>query len=256
MKIVISFLALALASGAFAAESSPPAMFRLYQTDVPPATAAEFYAVQREIAEVYKTNQAPIPRTVWTSLSAEAGSSLASGSRFMMKVPIAGITALTESSWLSQQGTPASRSARDARFRAASGTGTGKIITEVPELIWDPSPGVPEPFGVLWTYSVKVGKAAAFIEYMKQAAEVTKKAGQPKRMSSHRVSFGGDINEFSILVEYTSLADLPTPAAFTAAIGGPANLAAYYQQQGELIHSVHRDIVRFRPEFSHVKAGK
>ena len=44
-------------------------MSRLTIVDIPPDTSAEFYAVQRDTAEIYQANKAPMPRLAWTSLT-------------------------------------------------------------------------------------------------------------------------------------------------------------------------------------------
>ena len=85
MKIVSIFLALALT--AVAAET-PPKMSRVNFVNVPADSAAEYYAVQRDTAEVYKANKAPFPRLCWTSLTGEP--------TFVSMFPLSGIDKLND----------------------------------------------------------------------------------------------------------------------------------------------------------------
>src|SRR3954463_6172308 len=206
MKTIVMFLALALT--AFAAEK-PPSMSRLTAVEVPADSSAEFFAVQRETAEIYKANKAPIPRLAWRSLTGE--------STFYTLVPLAGLDKLTERTWLSPQGEEEPRHAPQARLRKAAGPSTIKIITLQEEATWDPTPeGAPEAFATLFTFSVKPGKVADFIALMKEATEVTKKIGKAKSVYLNRVSYGGDGYEFSVYQSYDSLADIPAPNVFHA----------------------------------------
>jgi hypothetical protein len=244
MKTVTLFLALALTA---VAADSPPSLSRLFQVEVPADSAAEFYAVQREIADIYKTNQAPISRIAWTSLTGEP--------RFYTMVPLSGLDKLDERTWLSQQGEERPRQARQARLRKATGPSTTKIFALQKEPTWDPTPqGAPEAFGTVSIYSVKSGKVADFLALMKEATEVTKKIGKAKCVYVNRLSYGGDSYEFVVFTGYDSLADIST-GAFRAAMGDAA-YKTYFEKMGATIQSVRRDIIRFRPEFSYLPPAK
>lgn len=244
MKSVALFLALALT--AFAADPAPR-MSRLYVVEVPADSAAEFYAVQRETAEIYKANKAPIPRLCWTSLTGEP--------TFVNVMPLTGIDKLGERTWLSQQGEERDRQARSARLRKAGGHATTKIITAEDEAGWDPAPQAPPAaFVSVSIYSVKPGKAADFLALMKEATAVTKKIGKAKGVFVARVGYGGDTSEYHVVTAYDSLADVASQGGFRAAMGDSA-YTAFLKKIGETINSRQRDLYRFRPEFSYLPAN-
>lgn len=239
MKIVSMLLVFALSALA----QNQPRMSRLYHVEVPAESAAEFYAVQRETAEVYKKNKAPIPRYAWTSLTGEL--------TFHYMVPLAGLDQLNERTWLSQQGDEQARQARTTRLRRASGTMKAEVVTAQAEATWAPNPQAPpDKFLVVATYSVKPGKVAEFTAMLKEVNEVVKKLGKAKNIYVHRVSYGGDGYEFHVATGYDSLADIPAQQAFRTAMG--SGYDAYVQKIGATVNSLRREIVRYRPEFSYV----
>lgn len=243
MKIVSMFLALALT--AFAAESTPR-LSRLYVAEVPADSAAEFYAVQRETADIYKANKAPMPRLCWTTITGVA--------KFVNVMPLEGLDKLGERTWLSQQGEEMSRQARTSRLRKATGDSTTKVIADVEEAGWNPAPGAaPSPYISVSIYSIKPGKAADFIALMKEATAIVKKLGKAKGVYVGRVNYGGDTGEYHVVTGYASLADIASQGDFRAAMGETA-YAAYIKKIGEVVNSRHRDIYRFRPEFSYIPA--
>jgi len=240
MKIVSMFLALALTAVA----QTTPRMSRLTQVEVPADSSAEFYAVQRETADIYKANKAPSPRLAWTSLTGER--------MFYTLMPLSGLDQLNERTWLSQQGEEAPRQARQARLRKATGPSTVKIVTTQEEPTWDPTPqGAPDAFATVAIYSVKPGKTTDFLALMKEATAATQKVGKAKSVYVERVNFGGDGYEFHVVHGYDSLADISSPGAFRTAMGDTA-YNAYIEKMSATINSVRREIVRFRPEFSYV----
>ena len=243
MKIVSIFLALALT--AVAAET-PPKMSRVTSVNVPADSAAEYYAVQRDTAEVYKANKAPFPRLCWTSLTGEP--------TFVSMFPLSGIDKLNDPTWLSQQGDERSRQDRFSRLRNTNSHSTSKIVTDEDDAGWNPTPnGAPAAFASVSHYSVKSGKTADFLALIKEATATHKKIGKAKSVWVGRVSYGGDINEFYVVVGYASLADLSSGVAFRTAMGETA-YNAFFKKMGETINSRQRNILRFRPEFSYVPA--
>lgn len=244
MKTVAIFLALALTA---IAADNPPRMSRLYGVEVPADSAADFFAVQRETAEVYKANKAPISRLAWTSLTGE--------SMFYYLVPLEGIDKLNERTWLSQQGEEPVRQARQARLRKATGPSTTKIITIQEDSTWDPNPkSGPQAFATITIYSVKPGKVADFLALMKEATEVTKKVGKAKCVYVNRLNFGGDAYEFTVYQGYDSLADI-SAGAITRAAMGDAAYTAFVEKMGATISTLRREIIRYRPEYSYVPAN-
>lgn len=240
MKIVSLFLALALTGVA----QTTPRLSRVTQTEVPADSMAEFYAVQRETAEVYKANQSPSARLAWTSLTGERS--------FVTVTALSSLAQVGEPTWLSKQGDEATRQARQARLRKASGSSTVKIISEQEEAVWNPTPqAAPSPFATVAIYSVKAGKASDFVALMKEATETTKKIGKAKNVYVARVSYGGDAYEYHVVLGYDSLADISSMSAFRTAMGEDA-YKAYVEKIGATINSVRREILRFRPEFSYL----
>ena len=242
MKIISMLLVFAVTALA----QNPPRMYRMYHVDVPADSAAEFYAVQRDTAAVYKNNKAPMPRMAWTNITGEP--------TFHYLVPLASLDKLDDRTWLSQQGTEAARQARTARLRKATGVMRTEILTAQEELTWSPNPQAPpDKFLVVTSYSVKPGKVAEFTALLKESNEVWKKLGKVRNIFVNRVSFGGDGYEFGVAAGYDSLADVPTMAAFRTAMGNDYN--AYVQKMGAAIHSLRREIVRYRPEFSYIPSN-
>jgi hypothetical protein len=240
-KSVCLFLVLALS--AFGAESAPK-LSRLTEVEVPADSSAEFYAVQRETAEVYKTNKAPIARLAWTTLTGK--------SRLYTLVDIEGLDKLGEPTWLSKQGEETVRQSRQARLRKATGPSNSKVISAEADLMWDPTPeGGPEAYAVVTMYTVKPGKVSAFLALMKENGELTKKLGKAKCTYVSRVAFGGDVYQFTIYNGYDSLADIPGAGAARAALGEDA-YRAFWDKMGAVIDSSSRDIIRYRPEYSYI----
>jgi len=241
MKLAPLFLALAVSA---LAADTPPQLSRLAIIDVPADSSAEFYAVQRETAEVYKANKAPIPRMAWTSLTGEQ--------RFFTLVPLAGLDKMSEPTWLSQQGDERSRQGRQSRLARTHAAMTTKLIADQTSVTWDPTPqGGPDPYAVVVTYNVKPSKVADFLALIKEANEITKKMGKAKSIYVSRVSFGGDSYDFFVVFGYASLADITPGSAFRTTMGETA-YTTHNQKLAQTINSVHRDILRFRPEFSYV----
>jgi hypothetical protein len=245
MKLVSMFLALATAAGVATAAENAPKLSRLYEVEVAAQSSAEFYAAQREIAEVYRTNKGPHARLAWTTLTGEA--------KFYYLVPLAGLDKITERTWLSQQGEEGARQSRSTRLRNSSGPLSNRILSEQPGPTWDPTPdGAPDAFAVISTYVVKPGKVADFLALAKEATEATKKAGKAKSVYVTRVNFGGDAYEFNVVHGYAALGDI-TYGALREAMGQAA-YEAYTKKMGETISSLRREIIRYRPEFSYLPA--
>ena len=239
MKIVSMLVVFALTALA----QGQPRMSRLYHVEVPADSAAEFYAVQRETAEVYKKNKAPLARLAWTSLTGEPS--------FHYMVPLTGLDKLDDRTWLSQQGDEMARQARTARLRKSSGVMQSQVVTAQDDISWNPNPQAPpSKFLVVAIYSVKPGKVAEFTALIKEVNEVVKKMGKAKANHVLRVAYGGDGYEFHVATAYDSLADIPAQAAFRAAMGDGYN--GYVQKLGATVNSLRREIVRFRPEFSYI----
>ena len=246
MKTVSMFLALALA--AFAADT-PPVMSRLHVVDIPNDSAAEFAAVQRDIAQVYKDNNAPLPRLAWTSLTGT--------SKFVSVAPLAGLDKMNERTWLSQQGEEYVRQARSARLRKASGQATTKIITDVADVKWEATPGAdPSPFIAVSIYEVKPGKTGDFSALVKQLSEAVKKVGKAKSFYVARTSYGASWGEYHIVTGYASLADIPTSGTALRAAMGEAAYTTWSEKLNTTINSAERDLYRFRPEYSYLPAKK
>jgi hypothetical protein len=189
MKIVSLFLALALTA---TAADTATRLSRLYVAEVPADSAAEFYAVQRETAEIYRTNKAPMPRLCWTSVTGAP--------TFVNVMPLSRLDQLRERTWLSQQVEENSRQSRTARLRKASGSATTKIITDVEEAGWNPTPqAAPSPYVTVSVYNIKAGKSADFIALMKEVTATIKKLGKAKGVYVGRVSYGGDTSEYHVV---------------------------------------------------------
>lgn len=239
MKIVSTLVVFALTALA----QNQPTMSRLYHVEVPADSAAEFYAVQRETAEVYKKNKAPIARMAWTSVTGEP--------TFHYMVPLTGLDQLNGRTWLGQQGDEMSRQARTTRLRKASGVQQTQVVVNQSDITWNPNPQAPpSKFLVVAIYSVKPGKVAEFSALIKEVNEVVKKMGKAKANHVLRVAYGGDGYEFHVATAYDSLADIPAQAAFRAAMG--SGYDGYVQKLGATINSLRREIVRYRPEFSYI----
>lgn len=239
MKTVSMLLVFALSALA----QSQPRMYRLYHVDVPGDSAAEFYAVQRETAAVYKNNKASIPRWAWSSITGEP--------TFHYMVPLAGLDQLGERTWLSQQGDETSRTARTTRLRNSSGAMSTQIMVAQDDVTWNPNPqAAPDGYMAVSIFSVKAGKVSEFLAMIKQVNETVKKMGKAKNIFVSRVAYGGDGYEFHVATGYASLADIPPQAAFRAAMGDGYN--AYVQKLGATVNGLRREIVRYRPEFSHI----
>lgn len=241
----VSFL-LALAVTALAADN-PPALYRLTVVDVPANTSAEFYDVQRDTAEVYKANTAPVPRLAWTSLTGAP--------RFVTFAPLAGLDKLNEPTWLSQQGEERPRQARLARLRNSTGHTTSKIFSAPTDAAWDPAPeAAPTAFAAVAIYEVKPGKSSDFLALIKQSIEAAKKVGKAKNVFVYRTSYGASWNEYHVVTGYASLADIPTSGTATRAAMGDAAYTAFVEKMSATINSIERDLYRFRPEYSYLPA--
>lgn len=244
MKVIIAFLIL---NSLVIAAETPPRLMRLYEAEVPADTSAEFYALQRETAEIYKNNKSPVQRLAWTSITGKA--------KFFTLVPLAGLDKLSERTWLSEQGDEQTRQAHNTRLRRATGTRSVQILSAQDAVSWDPTPdGPPDAFSVVSIYSVKPGKVADFTKLVKQLGDTIQKLGKAKSVHVSRVSYGGDGYTFYIVTGYASLGDITnTSGAFSAAMGADA-YAKFTQGMGEVVSSLERQIIRYRPEFSHIPA--
>jgi hypothetical protein len=244
MKIASLFLALAVAA---VAADSPPALYRLTVVDVPAASSAEFYDVQRDTAEVYKANKAPVPRLAWTSITGVP--------RFVTFASLAGLDTLNEPTWLSQQGEERSRQARQTRLRNATGHTTSKILSAPPDVAWDPAPdAAPAAYIAVAIYEVKPGKSSDFLALIKQSIEAAKKVGKAKNVFVYRTSYGASWYEYHVVTSYASLADIPTSGTATRAAMGDAAYTAFVEKMSATINSVARDLYRYRPEYSYLPA--
>ena len=248
MKPFVSLFCLSAACCVTMFSQSTPQMARLFSYEVPPDGAAEFFDVQRDTAEIYKTNKAPYPRLCWTSLT---------GPQMMyMWIPISGIDKLNERTWLSQQGEEMPRTARVNRLARAGASATVRVIRSLPDLSWDDTPSAaPEAFAVVRVDSVKPGKTVEYMALIKEVAQTYKKMGVAKSFHAHRLAFGGNIYEFTTVSGYNSLADIPDTEAFRKAMG-EARYDALVKQLGETVQSSERTIARFRPELSYVPEAK
>lgn len=240
MKIVASFLALAVT--AFAQTPNP--MYRLFEVVVPADSSAEFYAVQRETAEIYKTNKAPIARVAWTTLTGTP--------RLYTLVTLTGLEALNEPTWLTKQGEEATRRARNTRLQNSTGPSTSRVIQTLNDSSWDPTPeGAPDPFATVTTFNVKAGMVADFMVAIKELVEATKKAGKAKSAYVSRVDFGGSSYDFYFMAGYTALGDIPSLTILRTTMGDAA-YNAYLKKIAATVNSVERDVLRFRPEYSYL----
>ncbi|MEP7366097.1 MAG: hypothetical protein ABI972_22795 [Acidobacteriota bacterium] len=225
-----------------------PQMARLYAYEVPADTAAEFFDVQRDTAEIYKANKAPHPRLCWTSLTGPQ--------MFYMWVPIKGLDTLMDKTWLSQQGEELPRSARVSRLARASGRSEIKITASVPELTWNDSPNSsPDAYASVRVDHVRPGRVADYTAMMKDVVQTYKQMGKAKRYITSRVSYGGNVYEFHNYVGYANLGDTSSTEEFRKAMG-EAKYAALIKKLGEVVDSSQRNLVRFRPEFSYVPEAK
>lgn len=248
MKPFVYLFCLSAACVATVAAQSTPQMSRLYAYEVPSETSAEFFDVQRDTAEIYKTNKAPHARLCWTSL---AGPQM-----FYMLVPVSGLDKLTERTWLSQQGEEMPRNARMSRLARAGASATIKLTRSMPDLSWDDTPGnAPEAFGTVRVDIVKPGKTAEFTAMMKEVSQTYKKMGKAKSFYLSRVAFGGNVYEFHSYLGVDSLADIQDTDAFRKAMG-EAKYEAFIKKLGDVIDSSERTLVRYRPEFSYVPEAK
>lgn len=250
MRISLLLLCLAASASTLALAQTPvaPRMARLYAYEVPSDTAAEFFDVQRDTAEIYKANKAPHARLCWTSLTG--------ANMFYMWVPLTGFDKVSERTWLSQQGEELPRSARMNRLRSASGRSEIKLTTALPDLSWDDTPNnAPDEFASVRVDIVKPGKVADYTAMMKDVVQTYKQMGKAKGVYTSRVSYGGNAYEFHSVVSFASLADLSSTADFRKAMG-EAKYAAFIKKLGEVIDSSERNLVRYRPEFSYVPEAK
>lgn len=248
MKPFVSLFCLSAACCVPLLSQSTPQLARLYSYQVPPDGAAEFFDVQRDTAEIYKTNKAPYPRLCWTSLA---------GPQMMyMWVPISGIDKLNDPTWLSEQGQEMARTARVSRLARAGASATIRVIRSLPDLTWDDTPSAaPEAFAVVRVDSVKPGKTAEYMALLKEVAQTYKKMGVAKSFHVHRLAFGGNIYEFTTVAGYNSLAGISDTEAFRKAMG-EARYDALVKQLGEVVQSSERTLARYRPEFSYVPEAK
>lgn len=225
-----------------------PQLARLYAYEVPSDTAAEFFDVQHDTAEIYKTNKAPHPRLCWTSMAGPL--------MFYMWVPIKGLDTLMDKTWLSQQGEEMPRNARVSRLARASGRSEIKILSSVPELTVDETPNAaPDAFATVRVDHVKPGKVQDYIAMMKDVVQTTKQIGKAKSIFTSRVSYGGDVYEFHRVVGYASLGDIYSLSDFQKAMG-EAKYAGFIKKLGEVIDSSETNLIRYRPEFSYVPEAK
>ncbi len=248
MKPFVSLFCLSAACCVPLLAQTTPQMARLYSYQVPPDGAAEFFDVQRDTAEIYKTNKAPHPRLCWTSL---AGPQM-----LYMWVPISGLDKLMDRTWLSQQGEEMPRAARVSRLARAGAGATVRLIRSLPDLSWDDTPnGAPEAFASVRVDIVKPGKSSEYTALIKEVAQTYKKMGAAKSFSAHRLAYGGNIYEFTTVAGYSSLADIPDQDAFRKAMGD-SRYDALVKQMGEILQSSERTLARYRPEFSYMPEVK
>lgn len=240
MKKILLFLALPVLA---IAADQPPRMYRLYQVQVPPDSSAEFLAVEREIVDIYKTNKATLSRGLWTSMTGEPTA--------YYVVPLSGLTELGETTWLNKQGDEASRTARSARLNKVGGKSTTKVLTVEEAVSWAPATkGDPSAFDVVTSYSVKVGKTVDFLATMKETSDALKKIGKARSVTVYRVTFGGDYYEFLAVTGFGTLADLRDGGGIQAAMGEAA-YNEHIQKLASTVNAMHRDIIRYRPEYSY-----
>ena len=248
ISLLLCCLSASICTTMVAQSPNAPRMGRVYSYEVPADTAAEFFDVQRDTAEIYKTNKAPFPRLCWTSLTG--------AQMFHMYVPMEGLDKINERTWLSQQGEELPRSARMSRMRSASGASRLKVTTPVADLTWDDSPGgVPDAFAVVRVDVVKPGRAAEYIAMMRDVVQTLKQMGKAKSVYTNRVMYGGSAYEFHNLTGYASLAEVGTLEEFRKAMG-EAKYASLIKKIGEVVESSERNLVRYRPEFSYMPEAK
>ncbi|MCC6294529.1 MAG: hypothetical protein IT164_17895 [Bryobacterales bacterium] len=248
MKPFVSLFCLSAACCVPLLAQSAPQLARLYSYEIPPDAAAEFYDLQRDTAEIYKTNKAPFPRLCWTSLTGPPA--------LYMWVPLTGLDKLMDRTWLSQQGEELPRVARASRLARTGASPTIRITRTLPELTWDDTPnGAPEAFASVRVDSVKPGKVSEYTAMMKEVMATYKKMGAAKSFHANRTAFGGDGYEFTTIAGYASLADIPDPDAFRKAMG-EARYDTFVKQLGEVLAKSERTLARYRPEFSYMPEAK
>lgn len=250
MRISLLLLCLGASTSTMALAQTPaaPRTARLYAYEVPSDTAAEFFDVQRDTAEIYKANKAPHARLCWTSLTG--------ANMFYMWVPLAGFDKVQERTWLSQQGEELPRSARMNRLRSASGRSEIKLTAALADLSWDDTPNqTPDAFAAVRVDIVKPGKVADYTAMMKEVLQTTKQIGKAKSVHMSRVVYGGNVYEFHNVTGYANLADLGARDEFRKAMG-EAKYVAFIKKLGEVLDSSERNLVRYRPEFSYVPEVK
>lgn len=246
MQTPAQFVLLTLSLSVAALAQDQPQMSRLYRTEVPLDSTAEFFAVQRDTAEIYKANKASFARHCWTSL---AGVQM-----FYMRVPLSGLDQLTGDTWLQKQGTEMQRAGRMSRLRNSSGRNEVLIITSQPEESWDDTPNdAPDPFATVTIDRVKPGKTREYRALTKEAGAAFKRMGKAKAFRVSRVTYGGNTYEFIVYIGYSSLAEITFVEDFRKAMG--AKYDEFTRKMGEVLDSRERTIVRYRPEFSYMPAN-
>lgn len=240
-------VAFAVAASALTLAQGAPQFLRLYEYDVPAGAAAEFFDVQEDTAAIYKANKSPVTRMAWTSMTGEG--------KFYMVVPLTNLSQLSEPTWLSKQGEERERAARQSRLAKTGAAAAVHLLTPQQEASWFSSSAEATPeFMVLSVYSVKPGKVADFLVMMKEQGAVVKKMGKAKNYLLSRVSFGGDGYRFYLRTDYGALGDIGAQAEFRAAMGEAA-YASYVQKLGATVSTMEREILRYRPAYSHIPSN-
>ncbi len=245
MKHLILIFAISLT----AYPQGAPSLSRLNSYRTAPSARAEFEALQRDTAQMYKANKAPLSRLAWTSLAGPPTLYLA--------VRVQSLTELNEPTWLSKQGTDLERTGRQMRLSRATESVDSRVLISIPQLAWDETPNSePDAFAVVSVVRVKPGRVAAFTEATKELQSFTKQIGKAKSQNVQRVRFGGNSYEFHLITGYASLADIGTNNADQLRkLMGETKYANYLKSNSENIESMETHLVRYRPEFSYM-AGK
>jgi hypothetical protein len=243
MKNLLLLLALSLTAFAQAA----PTLARLYAYRPAPGAGAEFYDLQEDNAALYKANKSPITRLAWTSLAGTP--------TFYMFVPIQSLADLNEPTWLSKQGTDMERTGRQMRLTRSAAATEMLVLASVPELTWDETPdGPPDAFASVSVIRVKPGRVQAFITAAKEVNATTKQMGKAKSIYAHRTRYGGNSYEFHMVTGYASQADITTNVQEVQKLMGEAKYAAYLKSNAENVETIETNLIRYRPEFSHIPA--
>ncbi len=225
-----------------------PSLSRLSSYRAAPGAGAEFEALQRDTAQMYKTNKSPLTRLAWTSLAGPP--------TFYISVQIPSLAELNEPTWLSKQGTNAERTGRQMRLSRSAAAVDSRVLVSIPALAWDETPNnEPDAFAVVSIVRVKPGRVAAFTEAAKELQAFTKQMSKAKSLSAHRVRYGGNSYDFHMVAGYASLTDIGTDnVEQLRKLMGETKYANYLKSNSENIESVERHLVRYRSDFSYIAA--